>query len=138
MAINKAILIGNLGNDPDLRRTDKKKAFCSFSVATNRSYTDQNAQRIDQTDWHQIVCFGDIAENCARFLKKGRQVYVEGRIQSQHWQDKEGISRVSNRVVANLVQFLGTKPAIEPEQSAVTEVELSEEFRDELLDDFPF
>lgn len=110
MSINKAILVGNLGQAPELRRSEKDKPFCTFSVATNHTFSDAASQRQSRTEWHQVVCFGLVAENCARFLKKGRQVYVEGRIQSQRWQDKEGVERVTNRVVANTVQFLGTKP----------------------------
>ena len=110
MSINKVILVGNLGSDPDIRTSDKNKPFCNLNIATNHTFTDASDQRQNRTEWHQVVCFGATAETCARYLKKGRQVYVEGRIESQRWLDKEGKERITNRVVANIVQFLGTKP----------------------------
>ena len=111
MCVNKVILVGNLGGDPELRDGENQKPFCTFSVATTHSFKNADQQPQSRTEWHQIVCFGAAAQNSARFLKKGRQVYIEGRIQTQKWQDKEGKERVSNRVVANNIRFLGTKPS---------------------------
>ena len=114
MSINKVMLIGNMGSDPELKKSEKEKAFCNLNVATNHSHLDATGQKQTHTEWHQVVCFGATAETCARYLKKGRQVYIEGRIQTERWQDKEGKERFSNRVVANVVEFLGAKPGPAP------------------------
>ena len=119
MSINKVILIGNLGGSPELRYTAKEKPFCHFSVATDHTFTGASEERQSRTEWHQIVCFGVTAQNCAKFLKKGRQVFVEGRIQSQRWQDKDGIDRVTHRVVAANIQFLGARAITESEASTL-------------------
>lgn len=106
MGINKAILVGNLGKDPELRYTPNQTAVCSFSVATTEKRKEGNTWK-DQTEWHNIVTFGKTAENCKNYLKKGRQVFVEGRIQTRKWQDKEGKDRYTTEIIANTVQFLG-------------------------------
>lgn len=137
MSINKVILVGNLGTDPELRHSDRQSTFCTFSVATNHTLRSADNQRQNSTEWHHIVCFGKAAENSAKFLKKGRQVYVEGRIQSQKWEDNEGKERISNRIVANIIQFLGTKPALVTE--SCSPVEADQPIADEQEeDDFPF
>ena len=110
MSINKVILIGNLGGDPELKKTGTDKSVCTFSVATDRSRRDESGTTEQQTEWHNIVCFGKAAESSAKYLKKGRQVYVEGRIQTEKWEDKSGAARVSNKVVANVIQFIGRAP----------------------------
>lgn len=111
MSINKVILIGNLGGDPELKKTGTDKSVCTFSVATDRSRRDESGTTEQQTEWHNIVCFGKAAESSAKYLRKGRQVYVEGRIQTEKWEDKTGAPRVSNKVIANVIQFVGRAPA---------------------------
>ena len=111
MSINKVILLGNLGADPELRKTSSNNSVCTFSVATDRSRRDRNGTTEQQTEWHNIVCFGKAAEASAKYLKKGRQVYVEGRTQTEKWEDKTGTSRVSHKVVANVIQFIGRAPS---------------------------
>ena len=109
MSVNKVILVGNLGRDPELRRSASQVAVCSFSIATTDRRKDSSGQWNEQTEWHNIVTFGNVAENCSRYLKKGRQVFIEGKLQTRKWQDKEGRDRWSTEVIANNVQFLGNR-----------------------------
>lgn len=107
--INKAIIIGNLGNDPELRETQGGSAVCNLRIATTRSYTKggQGGERVEETEWHSVVVFGRQAESAAQYLTKGRQVYVEGRLQTREYDDKDGVKRRSTEIVAETVQFLG-------------------------------
>ncbi len=105
--VNKAILIGNLGRDPELRYTQSGQAVVNFSIATSENWTDKNGERQERTEWHRIVVWGKAGENCARFLSKGRMVYVEGRIQTREWEDREGQKRTTTEINAQTVTFLG-------------------------------
>jgi single-strand DNA-binding protein len=109
MGVNKVILLGNLGKDPELRYTPSQVPVCNFSLATSERRKDANGQWSDHTEWHNVIAFGKTAENCSNFLKKGRQVYLEGKIQTRKWQDKEGKDRYTTEVLANTVQFVGTR-----------------------------
>lgn len=106
MGINKVILVGNLGKDPELRYTTNQMPVCSFSLATTEKRKDGAGWK-DQTEWHNVITFGKTAENVKNYLKKGRQAYIEGRIQTRKWQDKEGKDRYTTEIIANTVQFLG-------------------------------
>ena len=106
MGVNKAIIVGNLGSDPELRQTNSGTSVCNFSVATNRKYKDGSGEYQEETEWHRIVVFGKSADNCSRYLSKGRQVYVEGRLQTREWTDKQGNTRKSTEIVAYKVDFL--------------------------------
>jgi len=106
--VNKAIIVGNLGRDPEIRYTQGGSAVCQLSVATTRAYTNKTTNdRVEETEWHRIVVWGKQAEHCNNFLSKGRQVYVEGRIQTRSYEDKDGVKRYSTEVIADTVQFLG-------------------------------
>ena len=105
--VNKVILVGNLGNDPELRSTPSGASVCEFRVATNESWTDRNGQRQDRTEWHRVVVWGKRAEICSKYLSKGRQVYLEGRLRTRSWEDKDGNKRYTTEIIANDVQFLG-------------------------------
>lgn len=106
--INKVILIGNLGADPEVRFTPSGQAVANFRIATSESWNDKNTgQKQERTEWHRIVVWGKLAELCGEYLKKGRQCYVEGRLQTREWTDKEGKKNYTTEVVANTVQFLG-------------------------------
>jgi len=105
--VNKAILIGNLGRDPELRYTKGGQAVANFTMATSESYTTKDGRREDRTEWHRIVVWGRVAENCAQYLSKGRTVYIEGRIQTREWENKEGQKQRTTEIVAQNVQFLG-------------------------------
>jgi single-strand DNA-binding protein len=105
--VNKVILVGNLGNDPEMRHTPGGAGVCEFRLATNESWNDKNGQRQERTEWHRIVVWGKKAEVCSKYLSKGRQVFVEGRLRTRSWEDKDGHKRYTTEIIANDVQFLG-------------------------------
>ena len=108
-SINKVILVGNLGNDPEIRTTPDGQKVSSFSIATSENWTDKSGQKQEKTQWHKITVWGRQAENCAQYLAKGRQVYIEGRLSYRQWDDKEtGQKRYATDIVAQTVQFLGS------------------------------
>lgn len=107
MAVNIAIVVGNLGKDPEVRFTQSGRAVANFSVATSDSWTGQDGNRQERTEWHNIVVWGKQAELCGQYLAKGRQVFVQGRIQTRSWEDKTGNTRYTTEIVAQRVQFLG-------------------------------
>jgi len=109
MSINKVILIGNLGGDPEVRYASSGVAVCNFTMATTRTYKDKQGERKDETEWHRVVAFGRTAEVCGEYLKKGRQVYIEGRLQTRKWQDKDGNDRWTTEVVTESMQMLGNR-----------------------------
>ena len=106
MSLNKVLIIGNLGSDPELKTTSGGQSVATFNIATNRRWTDKAGQNQEQTEWHRIVVWGRQAENCQQYLSKGRQVFIEGRIQTRQWEDKEGQKRYTTEIVAQSVQFL--------------------------------
>jgi len=106
--INKAIIVGTLGRDPEIKHTAGGSAVASISVATNESWKDKNTgENVERTEWHRIVLFGKLAEIAGEYLKKGSQVYFEGKIQTRKWQDQSGQDRYSTEIVANEMQMLG-------------------------------
>ncbi len=109
-SVNKAILIGNLGRDPEIRYTQSGMAVANFTLATNESWSDkESGERRERTEWHRIVVFGKMGETCGKYLSKGRQVYVEGRIQTREWEDRDGNKRYTTEIVASDVRFLGNR-----------------------------
>lgn len=106
-SINRVIILGNLGQDPELRYTPNQVAVCTLNVATTDVRTDKEGNRQEQTEWHRIIVWNKQAENCQKYLNKGRSVLVEGRLQTRSWQDKDGQKRWTTEIVANNVQFLG-------------------------------
>jgi single-strand DNA-binding protein len=109
--VNKVILIGNLGADPEVRFTPGGQAVANFRIATSDSWTDKNGQKQERTEWHRIVVWGKLAELCGEYLKKGRQCFVEGRLQTREWTDKENRKNYTTEVVAGSVTFLGGRDA---------------------------
>jgi single-strand DNA-binding protein len=107
MSVNRVILVGRLGRDPETRYTGGGQAVANFSLATDESYRDKNGERQKRTEWHKIVVWGKQAEIAQQYLKKGSLVFIEGRIQSREWQDKEGQKRTSFEIVANNFRMLG-------------------------------
>ena len=107
MSVNRVILVGRLGRDPETRYTGGGQAVANFSLATDESYKDRNGERQKRTEWHKIVVWGKQAEIAQQYLKKGSLIFVEGRIQSREWQDKEGQKRTSFEIVANNFRMLG-------------------------------
>ncbi len=107
MSVNKVILVGRLGRDPETRYTGGGQAVANFSVATDETYKDRNGERQKRTEWHKIVVWGKQAEIAQQYLKKGSLIFIEGRIQSREWQDKEGQKRTSFEIVASNFRMLG-------------------------------
>lgn len=109
MSVNKVILVGRLGGDPETK-TVGQNTLTNFSLATDKQWVDRDGQRQKKTEWHRVVTWGKVAENCGKYLSKGRQVYVEGEIQTRSWDDKEGKKQYMTEIVANTIQFLGDNP----------------------------
>ena len=107
MSVNMAIVVGNLGKDPEVRFTQSGRAVANFSIATSESWTGQDGNPQERTEWHRIVVWGKQAESCGQYLAKGRQVFVQGRIQTRTYEDKTGNTRYITEIVAQRVQFLG-------------------------------
>ena len=105
--VNKVILIGNLGADPELRYTGSGTAVCNFNLATNESYKDRDGNLVEKTEWHRIVTWDRLAEICAEYLKKGRQVYIEGSLQTRQWEDQDGNTKYTTEIKAREMQMLG-------------------------------
>jgi single-strand DNA-binding protein len=108
LGVNKVILIGHLGKDPELRYTPGGQATASFSLATSERWTDKNGQRQERTEWHNIVVWSKLAEIANQYLKKGSPAYIEGRITNRSWDDRDGNKRYRTEIVANTIQFLGS------------------------------
>ena len=107
MSVNKVILIGRLGQDPELKYTPSGSSVCSFSMATTESWNDKSGQKQEKTEWHKIVVWGKLGELCKQYLAKGRQAFVEGKLQTRSWDDKDGNKRYTTEILATSVQFLG-------------------------------
>jgi single-strand DNA-binding protein len=108
-SVNKVILVGNLGRDPETRYTTGGDAVTNIRVATTDTWKDKNGEKQERTEWHTVVFFGRQAEVAGEYLKKGKQVYIEGRLQTRKWQDKEGQDRYTTEIVADRMQMLGTR-----------------------------
>ena len=106
-SVNKVILIGHLGKDPEMRYSQSGATITTFSIATNESWSNREGQREERTEWHRIVVFGKLAEICGQYLKKGKQVYIEGRLQTRSWDDRDGNKRYTTEVVATNMTMLG-------------------------------
>jgi len=109
MSVNKVILVGRLGRDPETRFTSGGQAVANFSIATDESYKDRNGERQKRTEWHRLVVWGKQAEIVQKYLKKGSEAYFEGRLQTREWQDKEGQKRTTTEIVVTDFRFLGGK-----------------------------
>jgi len=105
--VNKVIIVGRLGADPELKSVGNGQNVARLSIATSENWTGKDGQKQERTEWHRVVVWGKQAENCAKHLAKGRQVFVEGRLQTRSWEDQQGQKKYSTEIVANNVQFLG-------------------------------
>ena len=157
-SLNKVMLIGNLGRDPEIRYTQAGSAVANFSLATTDRWTDRQGQRQERTEWHDIVAFDRLADLVQNYLKKGKSVYIEGRLQTRSWEDPQGQKRYRTEVVTTSMQFLDSRPSnegsnqsysSEPSQSMGSNQESSEatsesensqtgEKEDYIKDDIPF
>lgn len=109
MSVNKVILVGNLGKDPELRYTSSGTAVATFSLATSERYKDRSGEQQEKTEWHNIVTWRNLAEICGKYLHKGKQIYIEGRIQTRSYDDRDGNKRYITEIVADQMQMLGSK-----------------------------
>ena len=108
MSVNKVIILGRLGQDPEIKYTPSGAAVCNFSLATSETWNDKSSgQKQEKTEWHKIVVWGKLAELCNQYLAKGRQAFVEGKLQTRSWDDKDGNKRYSTEINATTVQFIG-------------------------------
>lgn len=144
MSLNKAMIIGNLGRDPEMRYTPNGQAVTQFTVAVNRNYKDQDGAWQEETEWFRVVVFGQQAERAAEYLRKGFKVYVEGRLQTRQWEDREGQKRYTTELVANQVTNLERRPRDEGAEAApaprpaARPAEAGDRLDEADLDDLPF
>lgn len=110
-SLNKVMIIGRLGRDPELKYTQSGSPICHLSIATDESYTDREGNKVERTEWHRAVVFQRAAENCGQYLGKGRMVYVEGKLATRKWQDQQGQDRYTTEIHAQRVQFLDREDA---------------------------
>jgi len=118
--VNKAILIGNLGRDPEIRYTPSGMAVANFSIATTENWVKKDGGKETRTEWHRIVAFGKLGEICGQYLSKGKQVYIEGRIQTREWEDRDKNKRYTTEIVAWQMQMLGAKGLEEKGGSSIS------------------
>ena len=107
--VNKVILVGHLGKDPEVRHLDSGVAVANFSLATTESYTNKQGERVNQTEWHNIVLWRGLADVAEKYLKKGNPVYIEGKIHNKKWEDKDGVTKYSVDIIADKMTMLGSK-----------------------------
>jgi single-strand DNA-binding protein len=147
MSVNKVILLGRLGQDPELKHTPSGAAVCNFSLATSETWNDKNSgQKQEKTEWHRVVVWGKLAELCNQYLAKGRQAFVEGRLQTRSWDDKQGQKRYTTEINATTVQFIGGQATAGQGQSAGAPAQSNEPAQDYNIatdanfasDDIPF
>lgn len=136
MSVNKVILVGNVGIDPDVRYLEGGTAVASLRLATSETYKNKNGERITQTEWHNIVLWRGLAEITEKYVKKGMQLYIEGRLRTRSWDDKEGNKRYTTEVVADAMKMLSRKDDDSATQSAEKQQEVAPQ-ADE-ADDLPF
>jgi len=130
--LNKVMIIGNLGRDPEMRYTPSGKPVTTFSVASSRTWNTSDGERHSETEWFNVVCWGNLAEICKQYLTKGQQVYIEGRLQTRRWEDAEGAKHTSVEIVANEMMILGERR--DANQNNTVEAAEAEETEDE----YPF
>ncbi|MFH1381277.1 MAG: single-stranded DNA-binding protein [Chloroflexota bacterium] len=131
VSVNRMIIIGNLGGEPEMRFTPNGRPVTSFNVATNRRYTTSEGERREETEWFTVVTWGRLAEQCNQFLNKGRLVYVEGRLRTHSWEGQDGQRRSRNEVVADRVSFLDRQASAHLPEEKIEEVGAEEEVRPE-------
>lgn len=131
--MNKVILIGNIGKDPEMRRLDNGNTVCIFSMATTKRYVDKNGQKIENTQWHNIQFWGKQAELCEKYLSKGDKVAIEGEINTRSWDDKDGNKRYVTEIIGRSIEFLSTKQSSVSQNSDQSNVGVDND-----NDDLPF
>jgi single-strand DNA-binding protein len=129
--LNKVMLIGNLGRDPEMRYTPSGRPVTTFTVATSRNWNSSDGEKHTETEWFNVVAWGNLAEICKQYLTKGQQVYIEGRIQTRRWENKEGIKNVTIEIIANEMMILG-------ERKDITQSQNGESSELNFEEDYPF
>ena len=123
-SLNKAMLIGRLGQDPEIKFLPTGNSVCNFSLATSETWKGQDGKPNEKTEWHRVVAFSKTAEICGQYLKKGKQVYIEGKIQTREWNDKDGNKRYATEIVCNQMTMLGDKSINEQKPSQPSDDDL--------------
>ena len=136
--VNKAILIGRLGKDPEVRYTPDGTMVTTFRLATDEQWKDKNGEKVQRTEWHQIVTYRKLAEICGNYLVKGKLVFIEGRIQTRSWEDKEGVKRYTTEIIANDMKMLDSKGQNKTESSSVEADTSNTNDVGASMDDVPF
>lgn len=132
-SLNKAMLIGNLGKDPENKVMESGKSVCNFSVATSETWKDKNTgEKKEKSEWHNVVVFDKLADVCANYLKKGSKVYIEGKIQTRKWTDKNGVDRYTTEIVASEMKMLSSKKDGEQPSKAVPAAAPAADFDDSI------
>ena len=136
-SVNKAIILGNLGRDPEVRYTPSGAAVCSLSIATTRKWKDKQGEKQEETEWHRATLYDKLAELAGQYLKKGGSVYIEGRLKTRKWQDKDGADRYTTEIIADSMQFIGGKDS-EPQERPATKPAANPTGFDNMDDDVPW
>lgn len=134
MSVNKVIILGRLGQEPELRYTPSGAAVCNFSVATSDNWTDKNGEKQEKTEWHRIVVWGKLGELCHQYLAKGRQAFVEGKLQTRSWEDNAGVKKYTTEILANSVQFIGSNATANNSTGTKTDSNFSNDNNSESYD----
>jgi single-strand DNA-binding protein len=137
-SVNKVILIGNLGIDPEVRYLENGQAVANFRIATNRVYTTKDNERREETEWHRVVLWGKLAEIAEKYLTKGKTIYIEGRLRTRQWVDQNKIERFTTEIVGENMTMLGGKNDGQNSQKTAPTVQPPKENNDDLKDDLPF
>jgi single-strand DNA-binding protein len=136
--VNKVILIGRLGKDPDVRYTPDGTMVTNFNLATDEQWKDKNGEKVQKTEWHRIVTWGKLAEICGNYLVKGKLVFIEGRIQTRSWEDKEGVKRFTTEIIASNMQMLDSKGQNKADDASFDPASAGSNGGNAPLDDVPF
>ena len=138
IGVNKVTLLGNLGADPETKKTASGQSITLFNVATSNAWTNKEGQRQEHTEWHRVVVWGKLAETCAEYLSKGRKVYIEGRLQTRSWEDDKNQKRYTTEIVANQVLFLNGSPEKRTESPSYSNEPAFGKEESKTADDIPF
>ncbi|MGD0022413.1 MAG: single-stranded DNA-binding protein [Smithellaceae bacterium] len=136
--VNKAMLIGRLGKDPEVRYTPDGTMVTNFNLATDEQWKDKNGEKVQKTEWHRIVTFGKLAEICGNYLVKGKLIFVEGRIQTRSWEDKDGVKRFTTEIIASNMQMLDSKAQSKADDSSLETPSVTSNNAGTPTDDVPF
>lgn len=139
MSLNKVMLIGNVGKDPEIRHLENDSMVATLALATTERYKDKNGEWQEQTEWHNVVCWRALAERVEKYVKKGSQLFVEGKIRTNNWVDKEGQKRYSVEILADTIQLLGKRQESQATTQSIQQIVApAEASNDDLPDDLPF